>query len=98
LKHQIPVLLICVCLIGYFGYHAIQGKHGLEARARLVERSHALDREVAELRAVLARLEHETSLLSEVNPDPDYIDERARELLGFARPDERILMRRSGPR
>jgi cell division protein FtsB len=85
-------LLICACLIGYFGYHAIQGKHGLDARARLIERSKVLDHELAALQTVLARLEREVALLSETNPDPDYISERARELLGFARPDERILI------
>jgi cell division protein FtsB len=90
-RRQIPVLLICACLTGYFGYHAIQGKHGLEARFRLIERSKVVEQEVRGLESVLATLEREVALLSPTKPDPDYIDELARDILGFARPDDRIL-------
>jgi cell division protein FtsB len=93
-RRQLPVLLICACLIGYFGYHAIQGKHGLEARFCLVERSAQLEREIKALEAVLASLEAETALLSEAKPNPDYVEELARDILGFARHDEQILIER----
>ena len=85
------MLLICACLTGYFGYHAIQGKHGLEARSRLIERSKVVEREIRSLESVLATLEREVALLSPARPDRDYIDELARDILGFARPDDRIL-------
>ncbi len=85
------MLLICACLAGYFGYHAIHGKHGLEARSRLVERSKVVEREIRSLEAVLATLERAVALLSPSKPDPDYVDELARDVLGFARPDDRIL-------
>jgi cell division protein FtsB len=88
------VLLICACLIGYFGYHAIQGKHGLEARSRLIERSAKLEQEIRALETVLASLESDVALLSETRPDPDYIDELARDILGFARRDEQLLIAR----
>jgi cell division protein FtsB len=94
-RRQIPVLLICACLIGYFGYHAIQGKHGLDARSRLFDRSSTLERDIRELETVLATLEREVGLLSEERPDPDYIEELARDVLGFARSDERILVERT---
>lgn len=83
------MLLICACLAGYFGYHAIQGKHGLEARSRLIERSKVVEREIRSLESVLATLECEVALLSK--PDPDYVDELARDILGFARRDDRVL-------
>ncbi len=89
------MLLICASLIGYFGYHAIQGKHGLEARSRLIERSAQLEQEIGALQTVLASLESEVALLSEARPNPDYVDELARDILGFARPDEQILIGRS---
>jgi len=92
------VLLICACLIGYFGYHAIQGKHGLDARSRLVERSTTLERDIRRLETVLATLEREVALLSEARPDPDYVEELARDILGFVRPDERILIERPSRR
>jgi cell division protein FtsB len=90
-RRQIPVLLICACLAGYFGYHAIQGKHGLDARSRLIERSKVVEREIRSLEIVLATLELEVALLSPARPDPDFIDEIARDILGFARPNDQIL-------
>jgi cell division protein FtsB len=97
-SRQVPVLLICACLIGYFGYHAIQGKHGLDARSRLIDRSSTLERDIRGLETVLATLEREVALLSEARPDADYVEELARDILGFARPDERILIERPARR
>lgn len=88
---QILVLLICSILTGYFTYHAISGKHGFEAQSRLLKRATVLRRELAGLEAVQARLEGEIALLADPNPDPDYIDELARDLLGFARPGDVII-------
>ena len=54
-----PLLFVCFCLTAYFGYHTIQGRHGLDARSRLIERSAALEREIGALETVRARLERE---------------------------------------
>lgn len=88
------MLLICACLIGYFGYHAIQGKHGLDARSRLMFRSSMLEHDIKGLETVLANLERDVALLAESRPDTDYVEELAREVLGFARPDEQLLVQR----
>jgi cell division protein FtsB len=86
------VLLVCLLLTTYFGFHAIQGRHGLEARSRLISRSRALEQEIRALETVRSRLERDVALLSEQSPDPDLVDEIARQVLGFARPDERVLV------
>lgn len=88
---QLLVLLSCAMLTGYFTYHAISGKHGLEAQSRLLARATLLRREIIGLEAVRARLDAEIALLSGPPPDPDYIDELARNLLGFARPGDIIV-------
>ena len=80
----------------YFGYHAIQGRHGFDARSRLIERSRALEREIRALEIVQARLRREIGLLNETNPDPDLVDEIARDMLGFARPGDRLIVERVG--
>ena len=92
-----PVLLVCLCLTGYFGYHAIQGRHGLDARARLIERSRVLEREIRALETVRVRLERETRLLDEAAPDLDFISELARQTLGFSVPGERLIVERPIP-
>ena len=87
---QILVSLFCLLALGYFAYHAIVGKRGLEARSRLIERSQQLEPEIERLEAVRARLERDVRLLD--IRDPDIVEELAIEILGFARPDHRIIV------
>ena len=87
---QILVSLFCVCGLGYFAYHAIVGKRGLEARSRLIERSRQLELEIARLEARRASLEQEVRLIDAA--DPDIVEELAIEVLGFARPRDRVVV------
>jgi cell division protein FtsB len=85
------VLLLCLGLTAYFAHHAIYGRHGLEARSRLIERSALLEFEIKSLEAVRAKLARDVALLSPETPDPDMVDEIAREVLGFAHPDDSVV-------
>lgn len=51
-----------------------------------------LDFEIRSLEAVRSKLEQDIALLRPDRPDPDIVDETARDLLGFARPDDVILV------
>ena len=86
------VLLLCCCMTGYFGYHAIHGKHGLDARRGLQERAERLTRELKGLETVRAAMQREVNLLNPAHPNADFVEELARIDLGYARPDERILL------
>jgi cell division protein FtsB len=88
---QTSVLLVCASLTAYFAYHAIRGKHGLEARSRLSERSMLLEREITSLEAARARLERDVKLLGTAPPDPDLVSELAFEILGFVEPGTLVL-------
>jgi cell division protein FtsB len=90
---QSPVLLLCLGLTAYFAHHAINGRHGLEARTRLTERSSLLEFEVKSLEAVRARLERDVALLSPDLPNPDMVEEVARDVLGFVSPTDRVFAR-----
>ncbi|MGE0766915.1 MAG: septum formation initiator family protein [Hyphomicrobiaceae bacterium] len=92
MQRQTLVLLLCCCMTGYFGFHAIHGKHGLDARRGLQERAALLARELQGLETVRAALRHEVALLDPVSPDPGFVEELARSDLAFARPGERILL------
>jgi cell division protein FtsB len=96
-RRRIPVLLLCLCLTAYLGYHTIQGRHGLWARWSMIERSRTVEREISALEAVRARLEREIRLLDYDRPDPDYVDEIARRMLGFAHPRDRLVLVRPSP-
>jgi cell division protein FtsB len=101
-KRQASVLLLCCGLTVYFGYHTIKGRHGLETRSRLIERSTSLEREIRALETVRADLERELALLDGPNDgigaDLDYVEELARRHLGFAARMDRILIERTGVR
>jgi cell division protein FtsB len=92
------VLLLCLGLTAYFAYHAFNGRHGLEARQDLIERSNLLEFEIRSLEAVRAKLERDVALLKPDLPDADLVEEIARDVLGFARPTERIYSRASDAR
>ena len=88
---QSLVVLFCFGLTAYFAYHALYGRHGFEARQRLIERSSILEFEVRSLEAARARLERDVALLSPELPHSDLVEEIARDVLGFAHPDDRIV-------
>jgi cell division protein FtsB len=88
------VVLLCLSLTAYFAYHAVYGRHGLEARNRLIERSQLLDFEINSLEAVRAKLERDLALLSPELPAPDIVDEIARDMLGFANPRDKLMLKR----
>ena len=80
-----------VSLFIYFLYHAVQGDRGLIAYWQLANQveqavytSNKLDHKVTNLR-------HRVSLLSPRTLDPDMLDERARFMLGYARPSEIVI-------
>ena len=87
--------LVSLGLICYFGYHAVQGKHGLKARAELNYRIERLETELAGLRAKRGLLERNVALMHPSKIDPDMLDEQARLLLNLAHPDDITIMRPS---
>lgn len=85
------MLLLCLGLTSYFAYHTLKGRHGLEARDKLLERASVLEFEIQSLEAVRAKLQRDVALLRPDLPDPDFVEEIAREVLGFAHPNDRII-------
>jgi cell division protein FtsB len=86
-------MLFCLGLMAYFGQHAVHGRHGLEARTRLIERSSLLAFEARSLESVRAKLGRDVALLSPSKPHPDMIEEVARDVLGFVKSDDIVVMR-----
>lgn len=86
------MLLLCLGLTAYFAFHTLKGRHGLEARDRLIERESALQFEIESLEAVRSKLARDVALLRPDLPNPDMVEEIAREVLGFANPRDQILM------
>jgi len=87
------VLLSCWVTTGYFTYHAINGRHGFEARVRMIERSSMLEFEIKSLEAVRSHLARDIALLRPDTPAPDMVEEIARDVLGYSYPNDTILRR-----
>ncbi|QXT38841.1 FtsB family cell division protein [Gymnodinialimonas ceratoperidinii] len=87
------VILPCVLLfVGlYFTFMAVQGSNGLFQRIQVEAERDRLTEELAALRLQTERMEILTRRLSDDYLDLDLLDERARSVLGYVRPDELIL-------
>jgi cell division protein FtsB len=79
-------------LVGaYFTFTAVQGNYGLFRRIQIEAEADRLSIELARLEAENARMEILTRRLSDDFLDLDLLDERARDVLGYTRPDEIVL-------
>ncbi|RED13098.1 hypothetical protein POI8812_01497 [Pontivivens insulae] len=75
----------------YFCFTAVQGNHGLARLAEVRQQTQDLEVTLALLEQERAVLENRVARLSDDYLDLDLLDERARDVLGLARPDEIII-------
>ena len=80
-----------ICATCYFAYSALQGDSGLVEQVRLAREEERLTRQLDLLQEERRRMENLTLRLSDRNLDLDLLDERARAVLGHARPDEIVI-------
>lgn len=91
-RRRLPlVLLSSLALTIYFAHHALNGSHGFQARLKLTERASMLERDVARLEAVRAKLKRDVALLAPEQPDPDMIAQIAADILGYVAADALIV-------
>ncbi len=84
--------VLAASVVGYFGYHALHGERGFLAWRELkqdIAVARSVEAQIAEQRA---RLERRTALLRADNLDPDLLDERARAVLNFGLPNDRVFL------
>lgn len=90
---RLVVPTIAVAFFLYFGFHAVHGTYGLNSKMYLEHRAMELRADLTELVRERKALEKRVLLMDGKTLDRDMLDERARELLGVARPDEIIIYR-----
>ena len=83
--------LITAAFLGYFGYHAFSGYHGILSRDRLEAEAATLSGELESLKQEHAQYERRVEMLRSDNLDADVIDIAARRALNRIRPDEVVL-------
>jgi len=85
------VAMFVIGAILQFGYGGVQGESGLRVGLAAETELKRKEAELAALRSERARLENLTARLSDAWLDLDLLDERARAVLGRARPDEIVI-------
>lgn len=83
--------LALTALLLYFAYHAFAGEAGLGRWSDLQADIAAKEARLQDLKAQIARLEHDIERLTPGQVDPDYIEALAREQLAYVYPGELIL-------
>ena len=86
------LLLLCVLLFSYFGYHAINGERGFLRYMYLKREISEAQRLAENYHNQKIKLENKVKLLSSSSLDLDLLEERARVVLNFAGEDEFILL------
>ncbi len=83
--------LIVASMVGYIGYHAIQGQRGIIAWLGISQQIEQTRAALALNRAEERRLARRVAALRPVGLDPDMLDERARAVLNLAHPDDFVV-------
>ena len=78
-------------LIAYLVWHAVYGERSFSQAERLNGRIEALSAERDRVRSERLAIEKRVALLRPESVDPDMVEELARRMLGFSRPDDLIL-------
>jgi cell division protein FtsB len=84
--------VVGACLVGYFVYHTIQGDHGWLAMLRLQSEVHKSQEILSHLQQEQNELAHRVQLMRPDSLDPDLLDEKSREDLGFSKPNEIVIL------
>jgi cell division protein FtsB len=87
----VPALWTAV--IGYFAYHLLDGQYGLMSWLAFEERAYKLQTELVDIKSEREKLEYRVALMRPESLDPDLLEERARQTLGFSRPNEVTIFR-----
>jgi cell division protein FtsB len=79
--------------IAYFAFHGWNGDHGLQAKLGFEIEMAKLYQELDQVRAERAAMEKKVALLRPQSLDPDMLDERARDLLNWAHPNDLVMFK-----
>ncbi len=83
--------LIFLSLVGYFGWNAVQGNHGLVAYAQRQQILAQAQADQAQTQADKDAWDRRVSALRSRHLDADMLDERSRAMLNLANPNDIIV-------
>ena len=81
-----PVMTLVI--LGYFGYHAMNGHYGIRAQVAMQKKLVKLEGELAARTAVREKLEARVRMVRDGSMEKDMMDEQIRAKLNMLREDE----------
>ncbi len=84
--------LFFAALVFYFGFHALNGDRGIYALIKEQRKIELLTAELERVKEERMELDHRVRMLSSSSLDLDLLDERSRQILGFAASDEDVII------
>jgi cell division protein FtsB len=90
-RFELLVLCGCLCLLGFFAWHAWAGPRGYPYLDRLAAKVQKLELERDETKHSRVVLETKVGLLRPESTDPDLVDELARQTLNVATANEIVV-------
>ncbi len=94
-KYKIRKFLLTlfgISVVTYFCYHMISGERGIIAYFKLNNEISAVQNELESVRAERINLEHKANLLKSNSLDLDLLEERSKEVLGYAKAQETLVI------
>ena len=86
------VPFVCACFVVYLGYHGLYGDHGLITMMRLNKDIERLEFDLAAMQEERQVLERRIQSMRPESLDIDLLDEQARAQLGFAKPNDLVIL------
>ncbi|MBM3582967.1 MAG: septum formation initiator family protein [Alphaproteobacteria bacterium] len=83
--------IVGLCALAYFGFHLLAGERGVRAWVTVGNELEVVSAALEVSRAEQEALEHQVALLRPDSLDIDMLDEQARSVLGYVRPDELVV-------
>lgn len=94
-KAVAPFMVLSV--MGYFIYHSIQGERGLLAWFKLQERFYMIESQLRDVTFEREELEEKVQALCPESINRDLLDQQVRQKLGYAHPDDVVILRLNNP-
>lgn len=91
---DLAVTLACAGLLGYFAWHAQEGRRGYKYHDKLAAEAQTLNDQLAVTDSQRLGLQQRVSLLRPESIDPDMLDEAARAQLELAGDNDVIVLLR----
>ncbi len=89
---SVLVTFLCASIICYLGYHMISGGRGMLAFFKLNSQISSFQSELELVRMERIDLEHSANLLKSESLDLDLLEEQAKKILGYAKPQEIVYI------